>query len=238
MSCARATTRDIRSWLAFSSVVLLGCARAIEMPSPNRANPLPPGVEPKGADFLRQIARFAPSNIPHDRERRAKCVLCSKIKVRIVGLGDTYTIDPHNPPSTGQPVAHLTNLHPTKIEKYYGLLPGAQADYYLWVDAKSPTQARWTLLELNHTTDSVYAAPPADLNYCVKYATPKNVSEADFTEYKHRSCNVELPDSPAKVTEASILTSQFVAVLKNAVAVLFLAAGGGGWISCSNGCCT
>jgi hypothetical protein len=238
MSCARATTRDISRRFAFFSVIVsVGCMRVAEQAPPDRTNPVPPGVERKGPDFLRQIAPYAPSTNPHDRERGAKCHFCSKIKVHIVALGDTYTIDPAKPPTPGRPVAQLTNLDSKKIEKYYGLLPGVQADYYLWVDANSSGQARWTLLELSHATDSVYAALPTDLRYCKKYDTTRK-TDADFAEYKHDSCVVRYPDPIAKVSQASLLPSPLVAVIQNVVAFLAFASTGGGWISCSNGCCT
>ena len=243
MSCASATTRDIRRLIAFSSViVLLGCVRVAQLPPPDPSNPLPKGVEQKEVDFLRQIQSFKPNNNSHDRDRTAKgnCFLfwCPKTKVRIVALGDTYDINPKNPPTDGRPVAHLANLG-KKVEKYYGLLPQDQADYYLWVDAKSSSQAQWTLLELSHVTNTVTAALPSDLNYCHLYKERVTVSDADFAQDRPEGpCNVPLPDPSPKVSKASLMPTAFIAVLKNAVAFLLLATGGGGWISCSNGCCT
>lgn len=245
MSCARATTRNIRRWFALSSVIVsLGCVTETELAPPNPANHLPKDVEAKGADFRRQIAPYTPTN-PHDRDRKAKCDFCSKIKVRIEALGITTDINPLNPPATGRPVAHLVNMdNNKKIEKYYGLLPHEQAEYYLWVDAKSSTQAQWTLLELSHKTDSVYAALPANLNYCHKYPEGTYPSEADFAndrarEKKEGDCNVPITEATAKVSEASVMfNSGFVAVFRRVLALLTVAPSGGGWISCSNGCCT
>ena len=240
MSCARATTRNVGSWFAFFSVIVsLGCVPEMEFPPPNRSNPLPKGVAAKGADFRAQIAQYRPIK-PYERDRKAKCSSCSKIRVHIEALGNTSDIDPKNPPTTGRPVAHLFNMDKKEIEKYYGLLPQDQAEYYLWVDAKSATQAQWTLLQLSHITDSVYAALPTDLNYCHKYATPYP-PEADFAEYrKEGDCNVPIPEASPKVSQASLLsTSGFVAVLHRVLALLTVyAPNGGGWISCSNGCCT
>ncbi|HVS59936.1 MAG TPA: hypothetical protein VHE82_04480 [Gemmatimonadaceae bacterium] len=240
MSCARATARDIGRWFVFSSVIVsLGCARETQMSPPDPSNPLPTGVEHKGPDFLKQIAPSTAINA-HERDRTAKSFFPSKTKVLIEALGNTYDINPNSPPNTGRPVAHLVNRG-EKTEKHYGLLPQAEAEYYLWVDAKSATQAQWTLLELSHATDSVYAGLPQDLNYCHKYMGGKPVSDADFAEYrKDGACDVPITEPSPKVSQASLIpTSAFVALLEHAFA--FLAAYAktdGGWIYCYNGCCT
>lgn len=243
MSCARATPRDIGRWFVFSSVIVsLGCVRETQMSQPNPSNPLPPGVQAKGADFLKQIDPYKAGPNPRIRDREAKCfIYCSKIQVQIEPLGNTYDIDPSNPPKTGRPVAHLVNLDKKKTEKHYGLLPKDQAEYYLWVDSKSPSQARWTLLELSHVTDSVYAALPTDLNYCHKYTSGTPVSDADFAEdRKDGACDVPIKEANPKVSQASLIpTSAFVALLEHAFAFLqALASTEGGWIYCYNGCCT
>ena len=240
MSCARATAQDIRRWFVFSSVIVsLGCASETQMSPPDPSNPLPPGVQAKGADFRQQIAPFTATN-SHERDRKAKCLFCSNVKVRIEALGNTYDIDPSNPLKTGRPVAHLVNLG-GKTEKHYSLLPQAEAEYYLWVDSKSPSQAQWTLLELSHVTDSVYAALPTDLNYCHKYLPGNHVSDADFAEYKKDGpCKVDISQANPKVSQASLMpTSAFVALLEHAFAFLAASASTeGGWIYCYNGCCT
>jgi hypothetical protein len=241
MSCARAANRDIRKWLALSSVVVsLGCMSVVNVPPPDPSNPLPKDVKPTEADFLAQIAPYKPVGTGHPHDRPADgCFLgwCpKKTTVNIVALGDTYEIDPEAPPTVGRPVAHLANLG-DKVEKYYGLLPQSQADYYLWVDAKSATRAQWTLLELSHVTHTVTAAKPTDLNYCHKYDT-KKVSDADFAEFKHKTCDWQIPDAAAKVSQASLIPTAFSAVLHNVLAFLSAASTGGGWIACSNGCCT
>ena len=109
--------------------------------------------------------------------------------MRIEAVDKTYEIDPKNPPTTGRPVAHLVNLG-KKVEKHYGLLPNdnGNVEYYLWVDARSPTQAQWTLLQLSRVTHTVTAAQSMDLNYCHKYndVPPKNVSEADFAKDRQK----------------------------------------------------
>jgi hypothetical protein len=212
-----------------------------QVPPPDPSNPLPRDIKSAAeADFLKQINAFKPAPIPHERERTADgCFLglcLRKTTVRIVALGDTYEIDPENPPTVGRPVALLVNLG-KKTEKYYGLLPQSQADYYLWVDAKSSKKAQWTLLELSHTTHTVIAAMPTDLNYCVKYDS-KTLSDADFAEFKHKKCDWPIPEPSAKVSQASMIPAALIAVFQNAFAFLAVASAGGGWISCSNGCCT
>jgi hypothetical protein len=241
MSCARATHREIRRWFALSSVIVsFGCMRVAEAPRTNPSNQLPKGVEPKEADFINQIAPFAAVLPPHDHDRTAEgCILwvCpKKTKVTIGALGDTYDINPESPPAQGRPVAHLVNIG-DKVEKHYGLVPNSQSDYYLWVDAKSSTQAQWTLLEVSHVTHMVTAAEPTDLNYCHKYET-KKTSDADFAEFKHPKCDWKISEPTAKVSQASMIPAAFMAVFENALALLAVASTGGGWIACSNGCCT
>jgi len=242
MSCALATRLDVGRWFVFTcAIVSLGCMRMAELPPPDPSNPLPRGVERNGADFLKQIDTYKPTNNPHERDRTAKCFLGSKIKVRIVALGDTYAIEPSNPPNSGRPVAHLVNMDKKHTEKYYGLLPGTQADYYLWVDARSSTQAQWTLLELSHITNSVSAGLPQYLNYCHKYTEGKPVSEADFAkDRKEGPCDYPIPEANPKVSQASLMpTSAFVALVNHAFAFLqAYALDDGGWIYCNNGCCT
>jgi len=211
-----------------------------EVPPPDPSNPLPKDIKSAAeADFLKQIEPYKPVATVNKHDRPADgCFLgmCPKTKVSIVALGDTYEIDPENPPTVGRPVAHLANMG-DKAEKYYSLLPQSQADYYLWVDAKSPTQAQWTLLELSHVTHTVIAAKPTDLNYCHKYDTQKK-SDADFAEFKHKECDWKISEPSAKVSQASLLPTAVIAVFQNAFAFLAVASTGGGWISCSNGCCT
>jgi hypothetical protein len=214
--------------------------RVTQEPPPNPSNPVPIGVERKGADFRQQIASYKLTGNSHRRDRKAKCFFCWKVEVEIEGLGNTYDIDPSKAPKIGRPVAHLINLDKKKTEKHYGLLPETQAEYYLWVDSTADSKARWTLLELSKVTDSVYAALPKNLNYCHKYKSA-GPSEADFAEYrKEGACDVPIPEPSPKVSQASLVSSSVViALLKHAFAFLqAFALTDGGWISCSNGCCT
>ncbi len=165
MSCARATAQGVGRWFVFFSVIVsLGCMRVTQVPPPDPSNPVPIGVQRKGADFRQQIASYTPTGNSHRRGRRAKCVFCWNVQVEIEGLGNTSDIDPSKAPKIGRPVAHLVNLDKEKTEKHYGLLPETQAEYYLWVDSTPDSKARWTLLELSKVTDSVYAALPKNLN--------------------------------------------------------------------------
>jgi hypothetical protein len=174
------------------------------------------------------------------RKRRA-CLLCTKVDVMIEAVGITSEIDPNNAPVDGRPVAHMINLDDKKTEKYYGLRPQAQADYYLWVDRKpGTTRARWTLLEVSHTANMVLAGEPTDLNYCHKYTVnPANASDADFAnERSEGPCNVLLPPTAA-MTRMSLWPDPLMMVIERAVAALKdFAKLEGGWIYCSNGCCT
>jgi hypothetical protein len=121
-----------------------------------------------------------------------------------------------------------------------GAFATAQAEYYLWVDSTPDSKASWTLLELSKVTDSAYAALPKNLNYCHKY-TYAPVSEADFArDRKEGACDIPIPEPNPKVSQASLVSSSVViALLKHAFAFLTtFAQTDGGWVSCSNGCCT
>jgi hypothetical protein len=240
------TTRDVQRWLVMICSVIgaLGCAKSISPPAP--ANPLPDGVISDTLDFQKKIAPYGVSSTPHHRQREAMCFLklCSRIDVRIEAMGNTNAIDPDNAPTHGLPVAHLHNHDKNRTERSMGLLPGTQAEYYLWVDRKpgGSNHARWTLLQVSHTSNSVTAAEPADLNLCHKRERGvQPTSDADFTEYRyHGPCNVPPPAVGLKVSQSSLFPSaSFGAVLAHVVD--FLAAAlqtEGGWIDCNNGCCT
>jgi hypothetical protein len=250
MSCARATTRDMKRLFVLSSVMVgLGCMRVSEVGPPDPSNPLPRGVQASEADFLKQIDPYKPIiNHPDPRDRTAKgtCLFgwCPRTSIRIEAVGDTYTINPKNPPAIGRPVAHLVNLG-NKVEKHYGLVPNGkgQVDYYFWVDAKSPTQAQWTLLQLSHVTHTVTAALPTDLNYCHIYKQPTPTSDADFAQYRPEGpCDVPKAEARAKISQASLIpVSALIALLQHMFVFLQLtdfALSDGAWIYCSNGCCT
>ncbi len=244
MSRSSATAREVGRWSVICSVIAaLACVKSLAPPDPK--NQLPDGVTNDTLDFRKKIASYPVSTTSHERPRRAKCFLslCSRIDVRIEAMGNTVAIDPDNAPASGLPVAHLVNLDKTKTERFYGLLPGTQAEYYLWVDRKAGSnKARWTLLQVSHTANSVTAAVPTDLTLCHKRKPglpPK--SDADFAESTdyNKPCDVALP-ADLKVSRASAFpTPVFGAFLAHVAAVL---SDGfrmeGGWIECSNGCCT
>ena len=247
MSRPSGTARDVQRWLVMICSVFgaLGCGKSMLPPSPS--NPLPDGVISDTLDFQHKIAAFTASPAPHDRQRKAKCFLslCSRIDVRIEAMGTTSQIDPYNAPPHGLPVAHLHNYDKERTERFFGLLPGAQAEYYLWVDRKpgGSNQARWTLLQVSHTSNSVTAAVPADLNLChLRKPGVKPTSDADFIEdrYHDEPCDAPLPAAVPKVSQSSLFPAPvFAAVLAHVVNFLqseFQT--GGGWIDCNNGCCT
>jgi hypothetical protein len=247
MSHPSGTARDVQRWLVMICSVFgaLGCGKSMLPPSPS--NPLPDGVISDTLDFQHKIAAFRASPDSHDRQRKAKCFLslCSRIDVRIEAMGNTSEIDPRNAPPHGLPVAHLHNYDKKRTERFFGLLPGAQAEYYLWVDRKpgGSNQARWTLLQVSHTSNSITAAVPADLNLChLRKPGAKPISDADFIEDKYHDepCDVSLAAAGAKMKQSSLFSSlAFSTVLAHVVYLLQSAfQTEGGWIDCNNGCCT
>lgn len=244
MSRSSATARKVGRWSVICSVIAaLACVKGLAPPDPN--NQLPDGVTNDTLAFQKKIAQYPLSTTSHERPRKAKCFLslCSRIDVRIEAMGNTLAIDPDSAPASGLPVAHLVNLDNKKTERFYGLLPGTQAEYYLWVDRKAGSnKARWTLLQVSHTANSVTAAAPTDLTLCHKreLGAPPPKPDADFAEYRDDGpCDVPLP-AELKVSQASLFPLPvFGAFLAHVAAVL---SNGfeleGGWIECSNGCCT
>jgi hypothetical protein len=226
-----------------SVVVALDCAKNV---SPRPAtNWLPDGVINDTLDFQRKIAAYPVSSGPHHMQRKSKCFLdlfCSRIDVKIEALGNTVAIDPPHPPAHGLPVAHLANADPKKTERVFGMLPSTQADYYLWVDRKDATHTRWTLLQVSHTENSVIAADPADLRPCHRRApNAKAVPDADFADEKYEGpCDVEFRAAAAKGMQASLLSMPVLgaALARVGAFVSNELRTQGGWIECSNGCCT
>jgi hypothetical protein len=244
MSRSSGRACDVATWLAICSLIaVIGCAKNLSPPT--RENRLPDGLINDTLDFQKKIAPYSVSVPPHVRKRKAKCFLslCSRIDVSIQAMGNTVAIDPNEGPTSGLPVAHLVNLDKKKTERFFGLLPGAKADYYLWVDRKHNSKhAQWTLVQVSHTENSVIAAEPADLNRCHAYTTSmRAVPDADFTEYKYDGpCTVPLPREEAKVSQASLFPLPVLGALLVHVATFLDTAlrSDGGWIECSNGCCT
>ncbi|HMJ62450.1 MAG TPA: hypothetical protein VK493_11835 [Bryobacteraceae bacterium] len=243
MSHPSGTARDGRILLAIAlAIAALGCGT--ELPPPDASNPLPPGIPSDTGQYRQLIARDEMGKVSHRRERKAKCLLCSKIVVTIQAVGNTLAIDPENGPVAPVRVAHLVNTDKNKIEKYYGLLPQDSAEYDLWVSRKKDTvKAQWTLVQVSITANSVLAAKARDLNYCHlrKPGDPKD-SDADFAEYTYggKKCDYPIPEPAQKVSRASLFpTPVFASFLTHLAAILVqYAESGGGWIDCNNGCCT
>lgn len=238
------TARDVGKLLAISSaIVALGCGPQLDPPDPS--NPLPPGVQSDTGKYRQQVAQFPMNTNSHTRARKAKCFLslCSGVDVSIEALGNTLAIDPENGPETAVPVAHLVNLDKKKTEKFYGLLPGDQAEYDLWVDRRAGSKkAQWTLVQRSLTTGSVTAAKPRDLSYChLRGPNDPKVSDADFAENQnHGACDFPIPEAAQKVSRASLFSTPifgaFLAQVSKALSLAYRMHGG--WIDCANGCCT
>jgi hypothetical protein len=236
------TVGDVRGWLVICSVIgALGCGA--ESGPHYTSNMVPSGVRTDTTQYKQQIAQYPIVRTPHTRKRKAGCwYLACSVLVTIEGRGNTLAIDPNNGPEPAVLVAHLVNTDPEKTEKYYGLLPGTQAEYDLWVGRiPGSGQAEWRLVKMSHTANSVTAAPPTDLNYCHQPPMGNPTSEADFAaDRPEGSCNVPLPAANANVRRSSMTgTPAFIGLLQHALAFLVTYANSGGaWIYCNNGCCT
>lgn len=224
-------------------VVLAGstlvCApqQGIHQPRPSPNNPLPADVEPTSDAFRQKLSGVRPGGA-NTRRRDAACWLCRDIEVTIEALGDTYLVDPDKAPIPGIAVAHLVNHHDSKTEKYYGLKPKKDAEYYLWVDTiPGSRKAQWTLLEVPIADGPVLAAKPTPLGKChARSAGETPRSEADFAEYRP-DCDKLVAGKTRSMTGASMLPLAHLAGLIDA-AKAAVAASSGGWIDCSYGCCT
>lgn len=233
-----------RLCVVFSAAAAMACHSVGVQGAPSANNPLPNGVDPDPAAFRQSIAAFKPG-LGHTRARDAKCFLglCKDVQVRIEAVGNTLSIDPDNAPGAGVPVARLVNFDAKKTEAYYGLKPGTESEYYLWVDSIPRTRkARWTLLEVPLQGGRVLAAKPTELRLCHRRGPndPK-ASEADFAENKYDSeCTARVATAVSTAHTASILSFRpLIALIDNVIAIALAASSTqGGWIDCSNGCCT
>jgi hypothetical protein len=168
------------------------------------------------------------------------------VEVKIEPLGDTRLINPDSAPASGVAVARMENLDTVDTEALFGLRPGMEALYYLWVDRKpGSTRARWTILQIPQGAGRVTAGYQKDLKLCMHYHTgdPTPVSDADFYEYKYddHPCEVAVSAETSHVQEASFLSTKQLSTLVHSVAAFLLGeftAARGGWISCNGGCCT
>ena len=241
MTCSPGTPRDVRGWLVVcSAVVALGCGA--ELKPSAVGNALPAGVPTDTAAYDRLVAQWRISGTVHHGQRKIKSwKFWERIDVTIAARGNTYEIDPHNPSTTPIPVAHLVNLDKKEVEKYYGLLPGDQAEYDLWVNKKTDKTSEWRIVERSKTANSVLAGEVVDFDYCHVYKPggPK-VSDADFAADRSAGkCTYRRPPAPT-ASKASILSTGIFGSLVAHVSSFLaeLSTTDGGWIYCANGCCT
>jgi hypothetical protein len=238
------TARGVWTLLAISSAIAaVGCGPELDPPDPS--NPLPPGVQSDTGKYREQIAEFPMTRNSHTRHRKAKCFLglCSGIDVRIEALGNTLAIDPENAPETAVAVAHLVNLDRNKKEKFYGLLPGNEAEYDLWVSRRpGSNKAQWTLVQRSLTSGAVTAAQPRYLDYChLRGPNDPTVSDADFAENQnHGACDQPIIETAQGVSRASLFPTSVFSALLGHVTRFFDSPTRtqGGWIDCARGCCT
>jgi len=249
-----APPRAAAKWIAISSaVVALGCPPPGGFPTPDWSTPLPTGVDSDAASFRGRLEKgFPRGGTFHTRARAARCrsggtylrVLCV-VDVKIEPLGDTRLIKPDSAPAAGVAVARIENLDSVDTEAKFGLRPGTEALYYLWVDRKpGSTRARWTILQVPMGAGIVTAGYQKDLRLCNRYHYGETaVSDADFYEYKYddHPCEVAVSTERSSVQEASFVSAEQIAALVRRVTAFFrgeFSAAQGGWISCSGGCCT
>lgn len=237
-----APLRAAAKWkLVACAVAALGCRVSPSLaPAVTWSTTLPPGVNSDATAFRAQVAGFVPTGRVHSRPRAASCFRCA-VEVTIEALGDTRTIDPNNAPAMGVAVARIENLDETDTEARYGFRPRSEAVYYLWVDRKPGSlKARWTVLQVPAGAGTVTAGHQKDLRACHVYKP--DYSDADFYEFKHRGgCTVASSVEKSAISEASLLSTERLSALLHRIVALVrgeLAAAQGGWISCSDGCCT
>ncbi len=257
--------RTAGKWMLVGSVMALSCTqppvvgrtpqldiRAQDVYPEDWKTPLPEGVDPNPDTFRANLTRVSYAQGPsYVRLRAGKDCGGCVISVRITAFGNTRSIDPDRPPHPGRPLAHIKNLDATITEAYYGLKPGADADYFLWIDRRDdrPDSARITLIEVPHRSDlRVHGGRQKNLYVCNGYThgtdpTTDPSQGADFVEYRHpEGCRYPAPYMAiTKSGQASMLSSSAIAKAFARFAELLGIAyliSGGGWIDCNSGCCT
>jgi hypothetical protein len=165
--------------------------------------------------------------------------------VHIDVLGDTYGVDPDNPPpiTGGVAIAHLVNMDDRDNEAYFDLRPHTAADYYVWVDDNGAKKSRYTLLQV--AGDTVSATKQWNVKPCHhrRMGVARGPSDFDFYEFKYpfTPCARSYPLSNTGVSSASLfsvtpfrqLFARVSAMLRGEMTALQ-----GSWIECSSGCCT
>jgi hypothetical protein len=249
MTRSSATHRAVEKWLLFgTAVAVLGCAPVggrFALPS-DWTTQLPANADPDPAKFRLYLtnSNFQPTGNIYTRARAGSCPpsLCT-VNVTIEALGNTVLIDAYKGPSVGTPVARIQNTDPTDVEAYYGFEPKTRYVYYFWVDSKPLVSTpRLTLLRVPVGAGNVEAGPQKDLKLCHPRAAGDTAnSAADFVEYRYHGPCTAGTTPPANMIEASFFpTGSFAALFARVAAFLGHReiTAGGGWINCSQGCCT
>lgn len=227
--------------LAVSAAVSSGCARGLS--APLASSPAPPGFPTDTTQYNALLAQYPLSGPAHVRKRCAKGLFCSKIDVSIQARGTTSSISPENGPASPVPVAHLVNLDKSKIERYYKLLPGDGVDYNLWVNRKpASNHVEWRIVGRDKITNEFVYGEATDLTYCHKYPLVEGATDADFADdviNRLGPCTEPPGTTHLSIKQSSLGLTQLFSWLHIVQEwVLTYSRTGGGWIECSNGCCT
>jgi len=230
-------------WIALALIsVPVGCT-AGNSPNPERIK-LPPGVNSNATIFRNSVQASYPVTGTHDRARPGDCNKCIVI-VHIDVLGDTYRVDPDNPPPApaGIAIAHLVNRDTKDNEAYFDLRPYTAADYYVWVDADAGRKSRYTLLELAGNT--VTATRQWKVKPCHKRLInqSRDKSDFDFYEFKYPTmppCDTYTSSNSGVSTASFFPVTPFGRLFTRISAIVRGETGAlpGNWIECSSGCCT
>jgi hypothetical protein len=243
MKKAPAIAGNTMRWIALALIAVPLACTVANPPAPERI-PLPPGVNPNATIFRNSVQTSYPVTRTHDRTRPGNCNKCMVI-VHIDVLGDTYRVDPDNPPAApaGIAIAHLVNMDDRDNEAYFNLRPRTTADYYVWVDDDSRRKSRYTLLELVGNT--VTATKQWKVKTCHKRPSGelRGPSDFDFYEFKYPTllpCNTYTSSNSGVSTASFFPVAPFRQVFTRISAIVRGVAGAlpGSWIECSSGCCT
>ncbi len=223
-------------------ITSMACAGGLGPPL--STNAAPPGLPMDTAQYNALLAQYPLDGTKYTRKRCAKWLFClSKIDVSIQARGITSKINAADAPGSPVAVAHLVNLDDSKTEKYYGLLPGRLAEYDLWVTRKpGSARAEWRIVGVEKVTNQLLYGEPSDLIPCHIYTPQEGATDADFADYvvKVKGDCIKVPfQSSTAVKQSSLgLTQIFNLVHQMQLWFLTYTRTGGGWIECSNGCCT